>query len=193
MHGLIAEKFLEEDAEMLEDDTPAYAAGRFAAKVLSRRPEGPLFFVCARRRLWTPGPGGGIKAGMRSRAVDSWKKTPRPGIHASVNDIRSTFLDYFAATGTKSSRLAAGAAQRPDADVHQCGHGAVQERLHRARASRLFRAADVAEMRARRRQAQRSRQCRLHRAPSHVLRDAGQFLLRRLFQGSDAIPSPGTC
>jgi hypothetical protein len=27
--------------------------------------------------------------------------------------------------------VAAGAAQRPDADVHQCRHGAVQERLHR--------------------------------------------------------------
>ncbi len=39
-------------------------------------------------------------------------------------------------------------------------------------------------MRTRRRQAQRSRQCRLHRAASHVLRDARQFLVRRLFQGS---------
>jgi hypothetical protein len=38
-------------------------------------------------------------------------------------------------------------------------------------------------MRARRRQAQRSRQCRLHRAASHVFRDARQFLVRRLFQG----------
>ena len=39
-------------------------------------------------------------------------------------------------------------------------------------------------MRARRRQAQRPRQCRLHRAASHLLRDARQFLVRRLFQGS---------
>jgi alanyl-tRNA synthetase len=39
-------------------------------------------------------------------------------------------------------------------------------------------------MRARRRQAQRPRQCRLHRAPSHLLRDARQFLVRRLFQGT---------
>jgi alanyl-tRNA synthetase len=43
---------------------------------------------------------------------------------------------------------------------------------------------DGAEMRPRRRQAQRPRQCRLHRAPSHLLRDARQFLLRRLFQGA---------
>ena len=41
-----------------------------------------------------------------------------------------------------------------------------------------------AEMRARRRQAQRPRQCRLHRAPPHLLRDARQFLLRRLLQGA---------
>ncbi len=39
-------------------------------------------------------------------------------------------------------------------------------------------------MRARRRQAQRPRQCRLHRAPSHLLRDARQLLVRRLLQGS---------
>ncbi len=38
-------------------------------------------------------------------------------------------------------------------------------------------------MRARRRQAQRPRQCRLHRAPPHLLRDARQFLVRRLLQG----------
>ena len=34
----------------------------------------------------------------------------------------------------------AGAAQRPDADVHQCRHGAVQERLHRPGAARPIRA-----------------------------------------------------
>jgi alanyl-tRNA synthetase len=42
---------------------------------------------------------------------------------------------------------------------------------------------DLAEMRARRRQAQRPRQCRLHRAPPHLLRDARQLLVRRLLQG----------
>ncbi len=38
-------------------------------------------------------------------------------------------------------------------------------------------------MRARRRQAQRPRQCRLHRPAPHLLRDAGQLLVRRLLQG----------
>jgi hypothetical protein len=83
-----------------------------------------------------------------------------------------------------SAGAAAGAAQRPDADVHQLGHGAVQERLHRRREARLQARDHGAEMRARRRQAQRPRQCRLYRAPPHLLRDAGQFLLRRLFQGT---------
>ena len=42
----------------------------------------------------------------------------------------------------------------------------------------------VAEMRPRRRQAQRPRQRRLHRAPPHLLRDARQLLVRRLLQGA---------
>ena len=41
----------------------------------------------------------------------------------------------------------------------------------------------VAEMRPRGRQAQRPRRGGQHRAPSHVLRDARQFLVRRLLQG----------
>ena len=76
------------------------------------------------------------------------------------------------------------AAQRPDADVHQCRHGAVQERLHRRGEAALRARRHRAEMRARRRQAQRPRQCRLHRAPPHLFRDARQLLVRRLFQGT---------
>ena len=79
--------------------------------------------------------------------------------------------------------VAARAAQRPDPDVHQCRHGAVQERLHRPREAALRARRHLAEMRARRRQAQRPRQCRLHRAPPHLLRDARQLLVRRLLQG----------
>ena len=103
---------------------------------------------------------------------------------SGVNEIRSTFLDYFGKAGHEVVPSSpAGAAQRPDADVHQRRHGAVQERLHRRREAALPARHHGAEMRARRRQAQRPRQCRLHRPPSHLLRDAGQFLLRRLFQG----------
>ena len=104
---------------------------------------------------------------------------------ASVSDIRRTFLEYFRKNGHEVVRLEpAGAAQRSDADVHQRRHGAVQERLHRAREAALHARRDLAEMRARRRQAQRPRECRLHRPPPHLLRDAGQLLVRRLLQGT---------
>ncbi len=103
---------------------------------------------------------------------------------SGVNDIRAGFLNYFAKAGHEAAAVvAAGAAQRPDPDVHQCRHGAVQERLHRPGEAALPARRDLAEMRARRRQAQRPRQCRLHRAASHLLRDARQLLVRRLLQG----------
>ena len=103
---------------------------------------------------------------------------------SGVNEIRSAFLGYFGAQRPRGRAVvAAGAAQRPDPDVHQCRHGAVQERLHRPGEAALSARRDLAEMRARRRQAQRPRQCRLHRAPSHLLRDARQLLVRRLLQG----------
>ena len=82
--------------------------------------------------------------------------------------------------------------KRSDPAVRQRRHGAVQEHLHRrrnpARAARRL----VAEMRPRRRQAQRPGQCRLHRAPPHLLRDAGEFLLRRLLQGRGDRATPGS-
>ena len=103
---------------------------------------------------------------------------------SGVNEIRSKFLDFFAGERPRDRAVvAARAAQRPDPDVHQCRHGAVQERLHRRREAALPARHHLAEMRARRRQAQRPRQCRLHRATSHLLRDARQFLVRRLLQG----------
>ena len=75
------------------------------------------------------------------------------------------------------------AAQRSDAAVHQRRHGAVQERVHRHRAAAVPARDHVAEVRARRRQAQRPRQRRLHRPAPHLLRDARQLLVRRLLQG----------
>ena len=65
---------------------------------------------------------------------------------SGVNDIRSSFLDYFAKNGHAARGVvAAGAAQRPDADVHQCRHGAVQERLHRPREARPTSAPSTAQ------------------------------------------------
>ena len=80
--------------------------------------------------------------------------------------------------------LAAGAAQRSHLDVHQRRDGAVQERLHRPGDAPLHARHHRAEVRARRRQAQRPRQRRLHQPASHLLRDARQLLLRRLLQGA---------
>ena len=103
----------------------------------------------------------------------------------SVNDIRSHFLDFFEENGHTPAALgSAGPAERSDADVHQCRHGPVQGLFHRPRRAAFPARDHLAEVRARRRQAQRSRQCRLHGAASHLLRDARQFLLRRLFQGA---------
>jgi alanyl-tRNA synthetase len=48
----------------------------------------------------------------------------------TVADIRKIFLDFFASKGPHRGGLQpAGAGQRPDADVHQFGHGAVQGRV----------------------------------------------------------------
>jgi hypothetical protein len=77
-----------------------------------------------------------------------------------------------------------GPAGRPDAVVRQRGHGAVQERVHGRAAAAVAAGRLQSEVRPRGRQAQRPGQRRLHRAPPHLLRDAGQLQLRRLLQGT---------
>ncbi len=74
------------------------------------------------------------------------------------------------------------AGQRSDAAVRQFRDGPVQGRVRRRRQACLQAGNDRATLRARRRQAQRSRQRRVHGAAPHVLRDAGQLQLRRLLQ-----------
>ena len=107
------------------------------------------------------------------------------GPMSGVNEIRSTFLDYFARNGHEvvaSSPLV----PRNDPTLMFTNAGMVQFKnvFTGRREAALFARHHVAEMRARRRQAQRPRQCRLHRPPPHLLRDAGEFLLRRLLQGT---------
>ena len=106
-------------------------------------------------------------------------------VMSGVNEIRSAFLDYFKKNGHEvvaSSPLV----PRNDPTLMFTNAGMVQfKNVFTGLEQRPYsRATTVAEMRARRRQAQRPRQCRLHRAPSHLLRDARQFLVRRLFQGA---------
>ena len=138
----------------------------------------------SRARRWTPP----RRTANRSRAArpairarEPWRRDPdgQPERHP-------LHLPRLLREGRPpgGAELAAGAAQRPDADVHQLRHGAVQEPLHRPRAPRLRPRHHQPEVRARRRQAQRPRQRRLHRAAPHLLRDARQLLVRRLLQGT---------
>src|SRR5687767_3007067 len=73
--------------------------------------------------------------------------------------------------GTRDpAELVDGPRRRPDADVHQRGHGAVQEGLPRAGLSPAWKQARdySAEVRARGRKAQRPRAGRAHSPPPHL-------------------------
>ena len=99
-------------------------------------------------------------------------------------DIRTSFLDYFKRQGhTIVPSCLARAGRRPDAPLHERGDEPVQGRVSRPREAGLHARDDVAEVHARQRQAQRPRQRRAVAPASHVLRDAGKLLLRRLLQG----------
>ena len=105
------------------------------------------------------------------------------------DQIRSAFLRYFEQRGHRvvpSSSLVP--AERPHPALRQRRHEPVQGRVPGQGEARLQARDLVPEVRARRRQAQRPRERRPHRAAPHVLRDAGQLLLRRLLQeGSDRL------
>jgi hypothetical protein len=89
--------------------------------------------------------------------------------------------------GAPRGELFARAGGRSDAAVHQRRHEPVQGRLPGREADYTARD-DLAEVRPRGRQAQRPREVGPHRAASHVLRDAGQLLVRRLLQeGRDRV------
>ncbi len=99
------------------------------------------------------------------------------------SQIRSSFLEYFKSKGhavVASSPLVPG----NDPTLLFTNSGMVQFKdVFLGMEQRPYiRATTVAALRARRRQAQRSGERRLHRAPPHLLRDAGQLQLRRLFQ-----------
>ena len=75
-----------------------------------------------------------------------------------------------------------GPGRRSHAPVHQRRHGAVQAHLPGPGAAGLPHGHHLPEVRPGRRQAQRSRAGGPHQAAPHLLRDAGQLLLRRLLQ-----------
>ena len=123
----------------------------------------------------------------RQRPRASYVSPPPPAMTVSMTslkDIRTGFLEFFRRNDHEvvpSSPLV----PRNDPTLLFTNAGMVQfKNVFTGQEKRAIRPRrHGAEMRARRRQAQRPRPRRLHRAPPHLLRDAGEFLLRRLFQG----------
>ena len=101
----------------------------------------------------------------------------------SANEVRLSFLTYFERHGHRvmpSSPLVPH--DDPDAAFHERWDEPVQGRVSRPRAAQLPSCDHRAEMHARQREAQRSRERRAVAQAPHVLRDAGEFLVRRLLQ-----------
>ena len=99
------------------------------------------------------------------------------------NEIRETFLNFFAANShriVRSSSLVP--ANDPTLLFTNAGMNQFKDVFTGLEKRDYSRATTSQKVRPRGRQAQRSRQCRLHAPPSHVLRDARQFFLRRLLQ-----------
>ncbi len=99
------------------------------------------------------------------------------------SEIRQKFLDYFA---SKGHTIVASSSLVPHEDptllFTNAGMNQFKDVFLGFDKRPYTRAHDFAKMRARRRQAQRSGERRLHRASPHLLRDAGQLQLRRLLQ-----------
>ena len=92
-------------------------------------------------------------------------------------------------------QLAGRSARRPHAAVHQRRDEPVQGRVSsRTGTTSLARARrEHAALHPRRRQAQRPRRRRPGHLPPHLLRDARQLVLRRLFQAGSHRSGPGSC
>jgi alanyl-tRNA synthetase len=94
----------------------------------------------------------------------------------SGNEIRELFLRFFE---SKGHRRVASSSLVPHNDptllFANAGMNQFKDLVSGRGEARVHPRDHFAEMRARRRQAQRPRECRVHAAASHVLRDAGQL------------------
>ena len=100
------------------------------------------------------------------------------------SQVRQKFLDYFAAHDhriVRSSSLVP--ANDPTLLFTNAGMNQFKDVFLGLEKARLLARQLLPEVRPRGRQAQRSGECRIHPAPSHVFRDARQLLVRRLLQG----------
>ncbi len=104
-------------------------------------------------------------------------------INRSGNQIREDFLRFFEVKGHRrvhSSSLVP--ANDPTLLFTNAGMNQFKDVFLGAEKRDYSRATTLAEVRPRRRQAQRPRERRLHPPPPHLLRDARQLQLRRLLQ-----------
>ena len=109
-------------------------------------------------------------------------------------EIRSSFLEYFRRHGhtiVPSSPLVPH--DDPTLLFTNAGMNQFKDVFLGPGEAPLHAGGDLAEVHARQRQAQRSRQRRPVAPASHVLRDAGQLFLRRLLQEGGDSASPGSC
>ena len=99
------------------------------------------------------------------------------------NEIRATFLKFFESNG---HRIVRSTSLVPHGDptllFTNAGMNQFKDVFLGLEQRDYNRATTAPEMRARGRQAQRSRKCRLHQAPSHFFRNDGQFFVWRLLQ-----------
>ena len=111
----------------------------------------------------------------------------------TADELRSAFTDFFAARAHTVVPSASLIPHDPTVLFTVAGMVPFKPYFVGDEVPPYHRATSVAEVRPRRRQAQRPRRRRAHQAPPRVLRDARQLQLRRLLQGARPSRGAGSC